>query len=52
MLVDDAEASGEFQLFVDEPFQIEIVGDGGITRVVERVQRGVIQRVIIVGGLS
>ena len=50
VLVDNAETSGQFQLFVDEPLQIEVVSNSGITRIVECVQCGVIQRVGIIKG--
>ena len=52
VLVDDAEAAGELQLFVDVPLQIEVVRNGGIARLVERVQRGVIDGIVVSSRLT
>ena len=52
VLVDDTETAGELQLFVDVPLQIEVVRNGGIARLVERVQRGVIDGVVVSSRLT
>ena len=52
VLVDDAETAGELQLFVDVPLQIEVVRNGGIARLVERVQRSVIDGVVVSSRLT
>ena len=42
MFVDDTETTSHLQLFIDEPLQIKVIGNGCITSIVESVQCGVV----------
>ena len=52
VLCHDAEAAGHLQSLGDHPFEVEVVGDGGVTRAVDGVERGVVERVVVLVALS